>query len=253
MNKQQYDTEMGGKCVRFPTTHWTLLATHQGDFSADHQTALNFLIKCYWKPVYCYIRRRGYGNEEAKDLVQEFFTSWFLGGLAKRADSTRGRFRSFLLSSLDNFLSNAHRAEHAQRRRPTAGIVSIDHLASDSGINLEPIDKGDPAEIFQRTWIIDLLIRVLDKVKDECAHTEKSVHFELFHRRIITPALEGGDPPSLFNLALEYNLTEKQASNRLLTVRRAYQRLLREEVRYYAASEDDATAEVRDLFLFLSK
>ncbi len=67
------DTEMGGKRAEFPSTHWSVLAAVRGTITPAHREAINLLIKRYWKPVYCYLRRRGHGNEGAKDLVQEFF------------------------------------------------------------------------------------------------------------------------------------------------------------------------------------
>ena len=125
------DTEMGGNRTGFPSTHWSQLAQVRETPTREHREILNLLIQRYWKPIYCYTRRRGYGNEDAKDVVQEFFTSWLAKDLFGRADRQRGRFKAYLLSSLDNFLSNARRAAHAQKRRPPHGFVSIHRLATD--------------------------------------------------------------------------------------------------------------------------
>lgn len=86
-------TDVGGGRKSFPTTHWSQLAAVRDGMTAEHRDALNFLIRQYWKPVYCYLRRRGYGNEDAKDLVQEFFTSWLVKEVFGRADPARGRHR----------------------------------------------------------------------------------------------------------------------------------------------------------------
>ena len=246
------DTEMGGSRRSFPTTHWSMLAAVRGEMTEGHRAVLNLLIERYWKPVYCYVRRRGHGNEDAKDLVQEFFTSWLHRDLFGQANPSRGRFRSFLLSCLNNFLSNARRAAHAARRRPEKGFVSVHQLATDNRAAMEPVEQDTPEAAFQRAWAEELILRVLKRLERECSETAKADHYELFRQRIIRPALEGCQAPPMVELAKGLGLTEKQAANHLVTARRAYQRLLREEIRAFASSEEDVAAEVQDLFTFLA-
>lgn len=250
----RYDkTEMGGSHVGFPTTHWSMLAAVCGEMTDGHRSVLNLLIQRYWKPVYYYIRRRGHSNEDAKDLVQEFFTSWLVKELFGRADPTRGRFRSLLLSSLDNFIKNAHRANHAKRRRPPGGIIALDALLGDAEMVFEPSDDETPERAFNRTWVRELLLRVLVVLEQEYHLAGKDQEYELFRIRAVAPALEGAESPPMVEIANELGLTQKQASNRLVTARRAYQRLLREEVRLFASSDEDVAAEIRDLFEFLGR
>lgn len=107
-----------GRDGGFPATHWSkLLAVGAGD-STERRDALNFLLQRYWKPVYCYLRRCGCGEDDAKDLVQDFFAVCLRQDFFAQADPARGRFRNFLLGSLQHFLANARRAAHAQKRRP---------------------------------------------------------------------------------------------------------------------------------------
>jgi RNA polymerase sigma-70 factor (ECF subfamily) len=246
------DTRIGGKRHTFPTTQWTMLEVFRGSKTTVRKEIINSLIQAYWKPVYCYIRRLGYGNEDAKDLTQEFFTDWFVGQKFKAADRKQGRFRSFLLKSLNNFLKNVHRHEKAKHRSPAGGIIPIEEVIKDEGIMFEPRQEESPEDIFNRTWLLELLLRVLRMFEQECQATGKEAHYELFRRCIIEPALEGVKPPPRAELAQNLGLTEKEASNRLLTARRAFQRLLREEIRSFALSEDDEAFETRDLFHFLT-
>lgn len=246
------DTKMGGVKGSFPTTHWSQLAEVRDTPTREHREVLNSLITRYWKPTYCYVRRHGYGNEDAKDLVQEFFTSWLAKDLFARADRERGRFKAYLLSSLDNFLANARRAAHAQKRRPPHGFVSIHKLATDDVSFIEPAQRDTPEMAFGRAWATELVLRVLKLLEEECSATGKTAHFDLFRQRVIEPALEGTRPPALRELAGRLDMTEKQAANRLLTARRAYQRLLRNEIWAHASSEEDVTLEMRELFDFLS-
>lgn len=237
---------------QFPRTHWSKLAAARDANDADRNAALDFLLRRYWKPVFCYLRGRGWPEEEAKDLVQDFFASALARALFGQADPARGRFRSFLLSSLNNFLANAHRAAHAQKRRPEHGFVSIHELATSEGAVFVPVANETPEALFHRAWIQNLLQRVLRALAEECRRTGKDAHYEVFRQRIMAPALEGATPPPLADLARRLDLGEKEAANCLLTARRAYQRLLRAEIRLYAATDDEVAAEIQDLFHFLA-
>ena len=251
-NRDGY-TDMGGSRGSFPTTHWTQLAALRAAPTTERRAVLSLLIERYWRPVYLYLRQKGYTNEDAKDLVQEFFTTWIEKDLFRRADPARGRFRALLLSSLDNFLANVHRAAHAQRREPRQGILSIDELAKDSDLSFEPSAGDTPELVFGRTWAVDLLLRVLKAFEDESRSTGKEAHYEIFRRCILDPALHGSARPSDRDLAQEFRLAETQVANCRLTARRAYQRLLWQEIRLYATSDDDVASEIRDVFRFLAR
>lgn len=247
-------TNIGVRAGNFPTTHWSVLAAIKAGTIETRLELLNPLIERYWKPLYLCVRGYGYDNEEAKDIVQEFFVSCLAKELWDRADPKRGRFRTFLLSCMSNFIKNIKRAANAKRRRPKGGILSLDDLMSRDDIAFQPPDMETPEAIFNRAWAVELVMRVLDQLRDECqANEEKKDHYELFRRWIIEPLLEGIDPPPLAELASKMGLTEKQASNRILTARRAYQRLLRDEIRIFAASEEEVAEEIQNIFRVLEK
>ena len=119
-------TDMGGIGEVFLTTHWSLIDNIQSD--DDRKGALiGLLLEKYWKPIYCCLRRKGYGNEEAKDLTQDFFHKIVLNReLVQRADSSKGRFRFFLLHALKQYLVSEKRKETAKTRIPRHKIVSLD-------------------------------------------------------------------------------------------------------------------------------
>lgn len=205
------------------------------------------LIALYWKPTYCWLRRYGYDDANAKDLVQEFFLFGLQKGRFKKADPSRGRFRTFLLTCLKNFVANFERDKKAKVRHPTKIILSIDKLKTDDfGVQL--VEKGTPEDSFNRAWVRELLVRVLKCLEEECFQTGKDCHYEIFRQRIIEPILAGSPQPPIKGLAEKMGLTEKQACNYVITARRAYQRLLREEIRMYASSDDEVAMEIRDLF-----
>ena len=247
------DSESGAPGGAFPSTHRSQFAALRAGDSTQRRNALDFLIQRYWKPVYCYLRRRGYGEEDAKDLVQEFFAFCLQRDFFDQADPARGRFRSFLLGSLQHFLANARRAAHAQKRRPEQGFVPLRDPVTASSAGFEPADRTTPEAVFHHAWVSDLIQRVLRRLERECQTTDKQAHYEILRLRLVLPALEGAEPPPLRDLAQRFGLSEKQAANCLLTARRAYQRLLQEEIRRYANSEDEVAAEIQDLFHFLDE
>jgi len=244
---------MGGKARNFPTTQWNVLEALRACSPEIERQLLDGLIARYWKPVYYFVRSRGYANEEAKDIVQGFFADWVERESFVQADAARGRFRTFLLSSLSNYMSNVRRAGNAQKRRPPGGVLSLDELVDAEDSSFEPPANETPEDIFNRAWARDLVLRVLRALKDECGATGKKEHFALFHARIIDPALHGEEAPALATLAPLYGITEKQAANCVLTARRAYQRLLREEIATYALSDEDAAEEVHNVFSMLAR
>jgi RNA polymerase sigma-70 factor (ECF subfamily) len=114
--KHHDQTNMGGKIEAFLTTHWSLIEHIQSDEDKD-QALIGLLFERYWKSVYCYLRRKGYDNEQAKDLTQGFFHEIVLNrNLLQRADQTKGRFRAFLLHALDQYLINEKTRERAKKR-----------------------------------------------------------------------------------------------------------------------------------------
>ena len=107
-----------------------------------------------------------------------------------------------------------------------------------------------PEAVFDRVWLSELLLRVLRRLEQECRTTAKETHYELFNLRIIRPSLEETDPPPLQELGARFGLPAKTASNYLVTMRRAFQRLLREELQAETTSDEDVAAELRNFFDF---
>lgn len=237
----------------FPTTDWGLLADVRGNNPAVKLAALDILIRRYWKPVFLFLRHSGAPDDAAKDSTQAFFADWIENDAFAKADERKGRFRSFMLTCLKRFVSNEHRAAHAQKRGPREGLLSLDELMANPDMPFEPADTMTPEAIFQKAWAAEVVRRVLTHLEIECARTGKTVHFDIFSKRVIRPILDGSCEPSMADLGRDHGLTEKQAANHLLTAKRAYQRLLQEEIRLYASSEAEVASEIRELFAILGK
>ena len=118
MARYHDQTDMGGAGEVFLTTHWSLIENIKSKEDKD-KALMSLLLKRYWKPVYCYLRHKGYGNEQAKDLTQGFFHEMVLGkNLVRQADEARGRFRTFLLTALNHYVTSVYRAKAAGKRHP---------------------------------------------------------------------------------------------------------------------------------------
>ena len=237
----------------FPPTDWMALGgARQADPTSQREAATYFAER-YWKPVYCYLRGFGHDRMRAEDLTQEFFARFLARGALGKADPARGRFRSFLLGSLTNFLRNEHRNGRAAKKIPAELTVSLHAVIDSAAATIVPRESETPEAAFHRAWTAELVLRVLATLEQEFCAGGKGAHYEMFRRFIVEPGLRGAEPPLYSALAAEIGVTETQVGFRLTTARRAYRRLLRDEIRTFARSEDEVDAEVDALFAFLAR
>jgi RNA polymerase sigma-70 factor (ECF subfamily) len=217
------------------------------------RAVLDRLARRYWKPVYHYLRANGHQDAEALDLTQAFFVEVVLGrDLFGQAREQRGRFRSFLLYCLKNFLRDHHRRCRARRRSPDRPLLSIDEWAEADRSKFEPpAQTASPEDIYHRRWAASLIEQVIDRLATVCREAGLDVHFDIFERRFIHPALQQVAPAPLEELALQHRLTPKQAANRAETVRRRFRRLLLDEVRLTVEDENESEDELRSLMSHL--
>src|SRR5688572_32863663 len=133
-------TDEGQKAQWFPVTHWTDIVAARREGSATALEALNRLCGTYWYPIYAYIRRKGHSDADAKDIAQAFFFHILERNLLGSADRTKGKFRSFLLGSLNYFLANLRDFEQAKKRGGGAILISLDDKTGEERYALEPVD-----------------------------------------------------------------------------------------------------------------
>ena len=248
-----YDqTSMGGERDAFLTTHWSLIEDVKAQQDQD-RALIGLLIKRYWKPVYCYVRRKGYDNEQAKDLTQGFLHEVVLNRhLVERAESSKGRFRSFLLHALNQYLLDEHRKETALKHIPKEKLVPLD-IAEPSTLP-QRISKLDAEQSFNYVWKANLLERALAEVKDRYIKRDMDTHWCVFQARLLRPTLEGKDQPSLRDVCRQYNIeSEATVSNMLNTVKKLFRSVLRNHVRQTVISGVVAEEELKEIFKFFEK
>jgi len=149
------------------TTQWGLVVSAaQGD-SPDAMAALNRLCFTYWYPIYAHVRRQGKSPEDAQDLTQEFFARLLEKQYLKLADPLRGRFRTFLLTSLDHFVRNEWAKSCALKRG--AGQLTCQLVTQDGEerYRQEPVDDASPDRIYERRWAATLLQSVVGQLRAE--------------------------------------------------------------------------------------
>src|SRR5881628_1885337 len=118
--------------VVFATTHWSVVLAAGHSLAADADAALEKLCRTYWYPLYAFARRQGNGPEDAQDLTQDFFARLLEKNYFAKADPERGKFRTFLLRSLKNFLVNEWKRAGRLKRGGGLEFISIDTEAAEN-------------------------------------------------------------------------------------------------------------------------
>jgi RNA polymerase sigma-70 factor (ECF subfamily) len=187
-------------------------------------------------------------------MLHDFVMDHIEGRLFISADPARGRFRSLLLTALKNFIISRRRSAGAESRQPKNGLESLDAVIA-GGLRMRDLiaDSDTPEQIYERSWLLALLTNVLNSLREEYTRKNQLNRFELFERRVVLPILAGTAQPSLRDLAEEAGIDPAEASNCIVTAKRAYQRHLQTEIRAYVSSDKEVSEEISDLFHFLEK
>jgi RNA polymerase sigma-70 factor (ECF subfamily) len=251
--RQEDMTDMGGTGEAFLTTHWSIIKNIGSSDDDRNQALIGLLLSKYWKPVYCYLRRKGYDNEQAKDLTQGFFHEVVLGrNLIQKADQSKGRFRSFLLIALNRYLITARTGQAAQKRIPQSKLVSLD--LTDLPELPQTASERTPEDSFNYAWVSALLEQVLQEVEANCHADGKTVHWHVFHDRVLEPIMEKVEPPSMKEICRKYAVeSEATASNMMVTVRRRFQAVLKSHLRNLVVTEEQVEEELAEIMQFLPK
>lgn len=233
---------------KFATTHWSMVLRAGRHDTTGGSEALARLCQIYWYPIYVQVRRRGYNAHDAQDLTQGFFARLLARETLAHADPARGRFRSFVLSALKNFLSDEWEKSQALKRGGGAITISMDLETAERQLPAEPADGVSPDQVFDRQWALVLLELVLTRLAEEYRVAGKARLFAT-----LKPALTGAsDAQPYAQLALELGTTEGAVKVMVHRLRRRYRELLEDEIAQTVASPHDAAAELQDLFRALS-
>ena len=223
------ETDIGGPGVRFGETLWTAVLRARDRAAPDFQQALEWLVGAYWKPVYFFIRRRGFDVETAKDLTQSFFARFLDEDVLKNVERGRGRFRSYLLGAVSHFLS--HERDRAAAQKRGGDRVRMDFAKAETELST----RGTAEQAYERAWALEVIRRA-----KEALATERPVWFDVL-RRQQTGAAYG-------DIALALGIAEGNVTNYLHRARARLRELIVAEVARTVGDPVETEDEVDDLF-----
>lgn len=232
----------------FVTTHWSIILRAGGAASKDADAALEELCRAYWYPLYAFVRRKGHSVEDAQDLTQNFFAHFLEGKSWRVADRSRGRFRTFLLTALKNFLINEWKKGNREKRGGGRRILSLNAEETETRFLAEPADARTPEKAFERQWALVVLDRVLSQMQTGFAAAGRGRMFEE-----LKAYLTGEDPESSgTEIARRLGMTEGNVRVTIHRLRGQYRDLLREEVARTVETPEAIEDEIRHLISALS-
>ena len=241
--------DRGGEGPReFITTRWSLILS-ASNASEEQKTrdALAELCRTYWRPVFSFVCRRGYSTEDAQDLTQDFFVTILEQNWLQHADRNRGRFRSLLLKSLQNFLVNAAEKAHAHKRGGGAEFISWDDWMAEAQLQLsipiQALDSVPPERIFDLTWATTVVEHAFQRLREECESRGKLWLFQALSSHLT----DERDELSYANLSADLGVAETIVKKQLHKMRERYRALLRAEVSRTVGNPADVDDEIRYL------
>lgn len=240
-----------GAAGRFPTTHWSLVDEAARGTGEAKARALAALLERYLPAMRAHLAARQWARRlSVEDVLQQFLADKVLGqDLVARAERTRGRFRAFLVTALENFARNQIRHDSAATRSPgPEGHVAVRDDLDAAG------PGADPSGEFDVAWARQVLAQAIDSMRCECRVSGMPHVWAVFEGRVLRPTLQQAEEVPYERLVREQGLdSPMQAANALVTARRMFQRQLRAVVGRYEKTDQEVEDEIRDLWLILSR
>lgn len=235
---------MEGPQRAFPETQWSMISQARGRDDGEMEAGLRRLALDYWRPLFVYLRRRGESHEDAADSVQGFFEFVLSSGFLTHVDREGGKFRSYLLRSLERWRSRQQRRAGAQQRGGRVTHVSLEGLGE---LGMEAGDEGDRSleaeRAFDRQWASEVVVKALGRVADDYDRRGRRGCFEA-----LRPGLPGGGGlVSHAATAAALGTTEGAVKKAMFDLRRAFAGELRSIIRSTVRTAEDAEEELRHL------
>lgn len=227
----------------FRTTHWSVVLAAGQAGAPSAEAALENLCRAYWYPLYAYVRRQGQNAHDAQDLTQEFFARMLEKRYLQLADRERGRFRSFLLKSLQHFLVNEWARGQAQKRGGGAQFIALDEEAAERIYQQEPAAQIAPETLYDKRWAVTLLDRAMAKLQADYVAAGKG---ELFHR-LKGILLSEGTAQVYRELAGPLGLSEGAVKVAVHRLRQRFRDAVRAEIAQTVATPAEVDEELRCL------
>lgn len=217
--------------------------------SATAQTSLEWLCRRYWYPIYAFVRQRGHDVHAAEDLTQGFFLAIIEGWMLKRVDRQKGRFRTFMLTALTNFLHNERDRTLTAKRGGGRPVISLEDEGAEIAYLLEAPSGEPPETLFERRWAAVLVRRVLALQREEFARRNRQQF-----AATLEPFLTGEPTAADYDqVARKFGMEPGAVKVALHRARRRFGELLRNEVAHTVACPDDVETELRHLIAIIAR
>lgn len=229
--------------ARFATTHWSTVLAAGDSAAPGSREALERLCQTYWFPLYAFIRRAGYPPEDAKDLIQGFLLYLLERQVIHKARPDLGRFRSFLLGCLKNYLAQQRDLARAAKRGGRSQFLPLDAAGAERQLWAEPATELSPETLFDRKWGVTVLAQALQAVEADYLHSHQARIFQHLH-----PFLQGDSPRLAYRDAgAKLGLAEPAVRMAVTRLRRRYRAALRQVVADTVTDPKDVDDELRYL------
>jgi len=223
-----------------------VLTAGRSDTTRAHD-ALASLCQTYWYPLYTYVRRRRYSPEDAQDLTQGFFAQLLEHKAVATVNRDKGRFRSFLLASMNHFLSDEWDKARAQKRG-AGKVISLDTQSAESWLSQQPSESLTPEKAFELRWAITLLEQVYRRLEEEHRQQGKAALFDALRTTLAGP----GNSAPYAELGERLEMNEGAVKVAVHRLRQRYRALLRETIAETVASQEEVDEELRYLLRTVS-
>jgi RNA polymerase sigma-70 factor (ECF subfamily) len=233
-----------GAPFTFPTTLWTVVLNAGAESESVRRQALEHLIRIYWRPVYFFIRRRNPDREAAKDLTQSYFAAVLERDAFQGLTPQGGKFRSYLLTTVRNFLGDEGDRARALKRGGGRSILPLDFDAVERDAEQMPVDGEHPEDGFRREWALSVIAEALAALRRDYHAEGRGQEFEAFCRHLSY----SGDLPSYADLARTLAVTQNDVRNRLHAARSRYAAAILAVLRASTRTSAEADEELRELF-----
>jgi len=234
--------------LAFQTTEWSLVLVAGSDDSGAARAALSRLCEIYWYPLYAYIRRYGANPDDARDLTQGFLMSLLERRDIENVRQERGRFRAFLMASLQHFLANDAARRNTQKRGGGVQLMSLEFENAEGRYHFEPAEPVTPQTLYERRWALTVIDRVLAHLRLEWVATERTAEFDELKACLLGDAPSGGYTA----VAERLGTTEGAVRVSVHRLRRRFRKKLQQEIGETLSDAADIDDEIRYLLRALN-
>lgn len=235
---------------RFGTTHWSVVVAAAQTDSSEAESAMERLCIAYWKPLYSYLRRKGCNIQEAEDLSQGFFSQRVVTKLVfKGVHPERGKFRTWLLSSLQNFVKNEWNRQMAIKRGGRVEHFSLDLDHAEAFYLQTQLESDAPARAFDRSWAIALLENALENFKQQYDTEHKLKLFEALQSFLPGASIQSSYAEAAIKLGKSEDAIKMAASR----FRKDFGRVLKDEIKRTVSTSSEVKEELYYLISLLGE